>query len=135
VPHVPLPPLAAVVSFIDAVNRADLDALAALLHEEHRLLVLDEEPLVGRVANVDAWFGYLSAFPEYVIHPRHLVADGPRVAVLGTTTGSHLALPDEEESKHGLVWLATVDDGLLRQWQLAKDTPGVRARAGLPAAV
>jgi len=127
--------VAAVVSFIDAVNRADLDRLAALMHVDHRLVVLDEEPVVGRAANIRAWHGYLSSFPSYVIHPRLIVRDGPRVAVLGTTTGSHLGLPDEEESRLGVVWLAEVESGTLSLWQVADDTPGTRERAGIPDAV
>jgi ketosteroid isomerase-like protein len=56
-PRVPLPPVAAVLSFIDGVDRADLDGLAALMSDDHRLVVLDESPLVGRAANVEAWGG------------------------------------------------------------------------------
>jgi hypothetical protein len=70
-----------------------------------------------------------------VIHPGLIVRDGPRVAVLGTTTGSHLGLPDEEESRLGVVWLAEVESGTLSLWQVADDTPGTRERAGIPDAV
>jgi hypothetical protein len=55
--------------------------------------------------------------------------------VLGTTTGSHLGLPDEEESRLGVVWLAEVESGTLSLWQVADDTPGTRERAGIPDAV
>jgi hypothetical protein len=132
VPVEPLPPVAAVVSFIDAVNRADLDRLAALMHVDHRLVVLDEAPVVGRAANIRAWHGSLSSFPSYVIYPRLIAGDGHRVAVLGTTTGSHLGLPDEEESRLAVIWLAEVESGTLSLWQVAEDTPGTRERAGIP---
>jgi hypothetical protein len=124
--------LVAVLSFIDCINRGDLDGLAALMAEDHRLVVLDEEPLVGRAANVEAWHGYFTAFPEYVIYPRHLATDGGRVAVLGATTGSHLGLPDEEELQLAVVWLAEVTDGSLSLWQVAEDTPELRAETGIP---
>jgi SnoaL-like domain len=135
VPLEPLPPVAAVVSFIDAVNRADLDRLAALMHVDHRFVVLDEEPVVGRAANIRAWHGYLSSFPAYVIHPRHIAGDGHRVAVLGTTTGSHLGLPDEEERRLNVIWLAEVEAGTLLLWEVAEDTPSTRERVGIPGAV
>jgi ketosteroid isomerase-like protein len=135
VPLEVLPPVAAVVSFIDAVNRADLDRLAALMHVDHRLLVHDEDPVVGRAANIRAWHGYLSSFPAYVIHPRHIAADGRRVAVLGTTTGSHLGLPDDEERRLSVIWLAEVESGTLVLWQVAEDTPNTRERTGVPATV
>jgi len=128
----PLPALAATVSFIDCVNRTDLDGLTALLHADHELLVLDEPPIVGRDANVEAWRGYFTAFPEYVIYPRMLVEHGLRVTVLGNTTGSHLNLPDEEELALVVIWIAEVDHGRLSRWQVCEDTAGVRRALGLP---
>jgi hypothetical protein len=128
----PLPPLAAVVSFIDCINRGDLSGLAKLMRQDHRLVVLDEQPLVGRDANVEAWQGYFTAFPDYVIYPRYLTAFGERVTVLGTTTGSHLGLPDAEELKLTVLWLAHVTDGALSLWQVAEDTPVARAENGIP---
>jgi ketosteroid isomerase-like protein len=132
VARTPLPPLAAVVSFIDCINRGDLDELTRLMHAEHRLIVLDEDPPVGRDANREAWRVYFTSFPQYVIHPRVLGAHDERVAVLGATTGSHLDLPDDEELAIGVIWLAEVDDGRLRSWRIAPDTPAMRARSGIP---
>ncbi|MDY7104360.1 MAG: nuclear transport factor 2 family protein [Actinomycetota bacterium] len=131
----PTPPLAATVSFIDAINRTDLDALGALMHDEHRLEIGGTEPVVGREANVAAWRGYVEAFPDYVIHPRYLTSNGGRVAVLGTTTGSHLGLPDDEEAKLGVVWLADVADGLLMRWVVLDDDGPTRAEAAIPAEI
>jgi hypothetical protein len=56
---------------------------------------------------------------------------GDVVAVLGHTTGSHLGLPDDEESKLTLIWLGEVVDGLVRSWTLIEDTPEHRLRHGL----
>ncbi len=44
----PLPPVAAVIGFIDAINRGDVDRLVALMSPGHRLQVLQEPPLTGR---------------------------------------------------------------------------------------
>jgi ketosteroid isomerase-like protein len=129
----PLPPLAAVLSFIDAINRGDLDTLAALMTDDHRLLILDEPPVVGREANTEAWHGYASAFPEYVIYPWRIAATGDRVAVLGGTTGSHLGLSDERELELSVLWVAEVTDGRLATWQIVEDTPEARERLALDA--
>jgi len=59
----PLPPVASVLSFIDAINQGDVARLAALMTTDHRLRVLDEGPLDGRAANVNAWRSYATAFP------------------------------------------------------------------------
>jgi ketosteroid isomerase-like protein len=123
----PLPLLAAVVGFVDCINRGDLDGLVALMTPDHRLVVLGEEPLVGRAANREAWAGYFAAFPEYVIYPREFAADGTQVRVVGTTTGSHLGLADDEEMRLDVCWLAEVVDGRLSLCQVA-EADSVNAR-------
>jgi hypothetical protein len=85
----------------------------------------------GREANVDAWRGYFSSFPEYVVYARHITADGSRVSVLGATTGSHLGLSDEEELQLGVIWLADVAGGVLSSWQVVEDSPEARRRYGV----
>jgi hypothetical protein len=78
----PLPPVAAVIGFIDAINRGDADRLAALMSSDHQLQVHRESPVTGREANRDAWDGYVTAFPDYVIYPDHIVDQGDDVLVL-----------------------------------------------------
>ena len=131
----PLPALATTIGFIDCVNRTDLAGLTALMHPDHRLVVLDEPPLVGRDANVEAWRGYFTAFPRYVIYPRFLTAAAGRVAVLGNTTGSHLNLADDEELELNVIWIAESDQGLLTLWQVCDDTAALRRELAIPAVV
>jgi hypothetical protein len=127
----PLPPVAAVIGFIDAINRGDVDRLVLLMSPGHRLQVLQEPALTGREANRDAWNEYVIAFPDYVIYPVHIVGRGDDVLVLGSTTGSHLGLSDQEERQLKVIWRAAVRDGLLTLWQVIDDTPGQRALLGL----
>jgi ketosteroid isomerase-like protein len=127
----PLPAVAVAVSFIDCINRTDIDGLAELMTDDHSLHVFDEPPLVGRRANVEAWRGYLASFPQYVIYPRRVAERGGIVAILGHTTGSHLGLPDDEERSTTLIWLATVVDGAVKSWTLVEDTSDERQERGL----
>ena len=125
------PPVAVTISFIDAINRRDLDALCDLMSEDHSLEVITEPPLTGRDDNEEAWDGYFSSFPNYVIYPRRICEQEPGVvAVLGHTTGSHLELPDEDEAKLTLMWVAHVDDGLVTRWRLLEDTIEARRKYG-----
>ncbi len=126
-----LPAVAAVVSFIDAVNRGDVEALGRLMTADHQLRVFDEEPLVGLAANVEAWRGYVAGFSAYVIYPHEIVERDGVVAVLGHTTGSHLGLPDAEEQRLTLIWVAEVHQGQLRTWRLVPDSAEARARYAL----
>jgi hypothetical protein len=127
-----LAPVPTVISFIDCINRGDLDGLGRLMAEDHRLQVLDEKPLIGRSANIEAWRGYFDSFPHYVIYPHVIVDEVFGVAVLGHTTGSHLGLPDDAEAKILVIWQAYVAGGFLRSWSVIEDTPEARAQVGLP---
>ncbi len=126
-----LPPVAAVIGFIDRINRGDITGLGRLMTEDHELRVFDELPLTGRTPNISGWQGYADAYPDYVIHPHQITDHNTRVAVLGHTSGSHLGLPDAEERAHTLIWLAEVTHGALRLWQLVPDTPANRETYGL----
>ena len=127
----PLPPVAVVIGFIDAINRGDVSRLVALMSPDHRLQVLREAALVGLEANREAWHGYVTAFPDYVIYPDWIVQRGDEVFVSGSTTGSHLGLSDQEERELKVIWRAIVRDGLLALWQVIEDTPEQRALLGL----
>jgi hypothetical protein len=134
VPSRPLPPVAVVVSFIDCINRGDVEGLGELMSDRHRLVVVDEAPVVGRDHSREAWQGYIAAYPAYVIHPRAFATRESLVAVLGTTTGSHLGLADAEEARLTVIWLAEVEEGKVASWQIIEDSPAARAGVGLPAA-
>jgi hypothetical protein len=95
------------------------------------LRILDEADVTGRDANIEAWRGYASSFPAYVIHPRVIAERDHSVAVLGHTTGSHLGLPDAEEREMTLIWVAEIVDGKVARWELLEDTPGARVHHGL----
>ena len=124
-------PLAMAISFIDCINRGDIDGLVELMHEDHELCVFDEPPTAGRKNNVPGWRCYASSFPDYLIHPRRMAVVGDIAAVLGHTTGSHLGLPDDEEAKLTLIWLCELRDGKLLRWSLVPDDARNRARWGL----
>jgi hypothetical protein len=127
-PRSPAPAVAAALSFVDAVNRGDVDALAAAMADEHRMIIFDEDPVFGRTANMDGWRAYLSSYPDYVIYPHRITEDDGVVAILGHTTGSHLGLPDAEESAEVLIWVATVVEGRVAEWRLVPDDPVARSR-------
>jgi hypothetical protein len=131
VPSEQLSAVTVVSTFIDCINRGDIDGLSVLMTDDHTLQVLDEAPLVGRLANVEAWRGYASAFPHYVIYPHEFCERGDAVAVLGHTTGSHLGLPDDEEQELTVIWFALVDRGRLSLWQIFEDDASRRREFGL----
>lgn len=121
-PHHVAHPMAVTISFIDAINHGDVERLATLMAPDFSLVVFDEPPQGG----TDGWRGYARAFPAYLIHPHCFAVDGERVSVLGHTTGSHLDLPDEEEERQTLIWVADVRGGQMASWTLIADSPATR---------
>ena len=117
--------------FIDCVNRGDVEGLGELMTDNHTLRVFDERPLVGKAANIDAWWSYTSSYPDYVIHPHQLSDDDGRVVVVGHTTGSHLALADDKEREVTVIWVAEVEGRLLTSWRIIEDTPQHRSELDL----
>jgi ketosteroid isomerase-like protein len=126
-----LPPVAAAIAFVDCINRGDLDTLGQLMSDDHALQVFEEPPPCGRTRNVEAWRGYVTSFPDYVIYPHRVAADGDRVAILGHTTGSHVALSDQQEEKRTLIWVAETDGRAVRSWRLTAHTEQNRHILGL----
>jgi hypothetical protein len=99
---------------------------------DHRLLIVDEPAVAGGAALRRAWQGYFEAFPAYVICPgRFAERPGNLVAVLGSTTGSHLGLPDDEEKRLPVIWTAEVENGLLKTWSILDDDLRTRKALGL----
>jgi ketosteroid isomerase-like protein len=123
-----LPPWALAISFIDAINGNDLDRMAALMVDGHTLVIFDEAPVVGRATNLQAWAGYCGSWPNYVIYPRRMAQVGDDIAILGHTTGSHLEVPDDEESALTLIWICRTGRGQVTAWELLEDTAANRAR-------
>ena len=124
------PDVVAVMKFIECINRGDAGGLDVLMTDQHTLHVFHETPLVGRAAVMEAWRGYIESFPDYLIHPHEFTHANGGVAVLGHTTGSHLALTDENERQITLIWFARVERGRLRLWRLLEDTPRQRREFG-----
>src|SRR6266581_3812240 len=122
-----LPPVAAVISFIDCINRGDSHGLGTLMTDDHELTIFGEPTVRSKARIIEAWKGYLSAYPSYVIHPEAVAEPGEgSVAVLGHTTGSHLEMSDEQERLLSVIWLAEVRAGQLSGWHLLEDTPDRR---------
>jgi SnoaL-like domain len=127
----PQPPVAVAISFVDCINRTDIVGLSALMSADHELRVFDEAPVIGRAANTEAWAGYFKSFPDYVIYPHMIAADGETVAILGHTTRSHLGLDDDAEARLTLIWLLRARGGEVLSWTLLEDTPVHRSAYGL----
>jgi hypothetical protein len=127
----PTPEVATVLSFIDCINRGDIDGIDALIAEQHTMQMFHDPPEVGRVSVIDAWRDYLAAFPEFRIHPHSYIAHRG-VAVLGHVTGSHVPFTVAQTRQVTIIWSAQVECRRIVSWRLYHDTPRHRMEFGFP---
>ena len=106
-----------VVAFNEAINAHDLDALATLMHEQHRFVDSAGASVEGRAACVEVWRGFFEAFPDY-----RNVFDEVRDDHTGTVT----VLGHSECSLPALagpaLWHARVRDKLVLVWHVSDAT-------------
>lgn len=116
-------PVRTVLDFVQQINAGNAAGVAALLAPDHTFVDLAGDSEQGRDRIAAGWRDYLAHYPNYQIYLRRIVQLPKGVALIGQTTGSHLQLPDDQEfNDEGVIWLATVKDGLLSTWQLYADS-------------
>ena len=102
--------------FVDCINEGDPECLITWQTEDFTFIDYDGDKTQGR----DGWPAYFHNNPDYTIHGDHMITSGTGVAVLGRTTGSHVA--PEVEKKETILWIAEVRNDLISEWRLYSDT-------------
>ncbi len=116
-------PVKVVLDFVQQVNQNNAEGVAALLAPDHTFVDLAGDSEQGYERIAAGWRDYLTQFPQYQLYIRRIVRLPIGVALIGQTTGSHLQIPDEQEfNDEGVIWLARVENGLLKTWQLYADS-------------
>lgn len=114
--------------FNAAINAADVDALAALMSEDHRFVDSAGGSVAGKQACVEAWRGFFAAFPGYRNTFAELHEFGDTVTITGRSD-----CPDQPELTGPAIWQATVAAGKVTEWHVHDDTPDNRTELGIRA--
>ena len=114
-----------VMKFIDAINAGDSKKLVSLQTEDFTFIDMAGDKFVGR----DEWTDYFTDYPDYKIHVLQTLLSGNGVAIIGKTTGSHLA-PDIEVLET-VLWTAQVRDGMIAEWRIYSDLQDAKEKLGL----
>jgi ketosteroid isomerase-like protein len=117
-----------VLGFLDCINRHDVDKLADCMTADH--VFVDSLGLVvsGRENMLAAWRGYFAFCPNYWVSHEEIFPSGMLVAVFGAAGGTIAVkgtLPAENNWRVTAAWLATVDNGLVKQWRVYADNKPV----------
>ena len=75
--------------WVEAINRQDLDALAAVLHPSF-VWQLGASTTEGAAASVEAWRLWFAGFPDFRFEILQLIAEGATACLRLRMSGTHL---------------------------------------------
>ena len=117
-----------VLDFLDRINKRDADKLAELMSEDHVFIDSLGNTMQGREKMRAGWRGYYSFCPDYWVTHEEILGNGNIVAVFGAAGGTIAAngkLPPENKWRTSAAWLAVVENGLVKKWQVYADNKPV----------
>jgi uncharacterized protein (TIGR02246 family) len=121
--------------FVRAINRQDVDAMAALMSDEHRFIDSLGNVVTGRTAMRTGWAGYFRMVPDYTIAVEEIYSDGPAVILLGTAQGTYAAggvLKPENRWSTPVALRAFVEEGKIAEWCVYADNEPIRKLMAKP---
>jgi ketosteroid isomerase-like protein len=117
-----------VLDFLDRINKRDADKLAELMTEDHVFIDSLGNTMRGREQMRAGWRGYYSFCPDYWVTHEEILENRNMVAVFGAAGGTIAAngkLPPENKWRTSAAWLAVLENGLVKKWQVYADNKPV----------
>jgi ketosteroid isomerase-like protein len=114
------------IAFNEAINGRALEALAALMTDDHTFVDSAGSVLAGQDAVLAAWKGFFEAFPDYRNVWSEVTSKGQTVIAMGRSVCSN-----EPALDGPAIWTARTRDGKVSEWRVDEDTPRNRRRLGI----
>jgi ketosteroid isomerase-like protein len=124
-------PIAVAQAFVRAINRQNVDELAALMPADHRFIDSLGNQVEGRDAMRNGWAGYFRMVPDYSIAIEETYCDGSVVVMLGIARGTYTAdgsLRDENRWQTPAAFRAFVENGKVAEWRVYCDNEPIRQK-------
>ena len=124
-------PIATAQAFVRAINCQDTEALAALMTPEHRFTDSLGNVVKGRDKMRAGWAAYFRMVPDYSLAIEGVYAHGPSVVMLGVAAGTWTtdgSLNNENRWKTPIAVRATIEEGLIAEWQVYADNEPIREK-------
>lgn len=120
--------------FANEINRHDVEAMMALMSDNHLFVDGLGQEVYGKERLRAAWHAYFEMFPDYHMDVRDTCQSGRVVALLGTASGTFSAKGDRpvhNRWKLPAAWRVVIDQGLVAHWQVYADNQPVRKIMGI----
>lgn len=123
---------AVVLRFVDAINRADVGRLAALMTESHVFIDSDGSRVAGRTAVVAAWKQYFAMMESYHVVVRETFSSANVVVLAGSAEGAWAEVTAGHRRLWTVpaAWRAVVDGEAVAIWQVYVNPEPIRAAMG-----
>jgi ketosteroid isomerase-like protein len=116
--------------FVDAINDGYLDAITALMTEDHKFIDSLGQIVQGREAMRRGWQGYFRIVPDYVLKVDEIFPSGNIVVLLGTASGTYSTDGELLARNHWrtpAAWRAIIRDNKVAEWRVYADNEPIRA--------
>jgi ketosteroid isomerase-like protein len=120
-------PAAVAARFNGSINRRDVDGLATLMSDDHRLIDSEANTVSGKQACLDAWRGFFDSFPDYRNVFTSLSARDDVVTIMGYSECAEPSLAGPA------IWTTAIQGEKVTEWRVYADNSETRARLGIPA--
>jgi len=107
--------------FVTAINRHDVEALAAIMTDDHIFIDSLGNRVQGATHMQAGWRGYFSMCPDYSIQIDRLISEDDVFLAVGHAGGTI----DGIAWRTPAAWRAVILHGMVREWQVFADNKPV----------
>jgi uncharacterized protein (TIGR02246 family) len=122
-------PIEIVLQYMERINQRDAEKVVELMTDDAEFVDSLGHAISGRANLLKAWKGYFAFVPDYWVTHEEVLGDGKLVAVFGTAggtiAGGGATVPDNGKWRINAAWLAVVENGLVKKWQVYADNKPV----------
>lgn len=124
-------------AFVKAINQGNLEAMRAVMTEDHTFTDAQGTSVSGAEKVISGWWYFFEAYPKYWIRVDAAFADGAQVALFGEGGGQWRVEGQvgAESWSVPAAWLAEVDGGKVKKWNVYCDTSWAKPPAPAAPAV
>jgi ketosteroid isomerase-like protein len=125
----PPSPRGAALAFVEAINRRNSEALAALMTEDHAFVDGLGAKIEGRQQVKAAFEVYFRMVPDYTVSIEETFGAGSVVVMLGAAQGTYSRDGNLRQDDHWTTpaaWRVSIRDGLVAEWRVFADNEPIR---------